>query len=89
MQFFFLTICNFLVSPLDSRYAFLDPELRAQAKKEALGLPDKPAEKSKPKAAPVKEAPKKKVAAVAKESSKEKAPKSLPDAIKQVHTLLN
>ena len=65
----------------------LDPEMRSQAKRAALGLPpEKPSDKSKSSkaaAAPVKETGKKKPT---KDSGKEKEkpPKTLPDALKQV-----
>lgn len=74
------------MSPFESQYAVLDPELRARAKKEALGIPDKPVEKSKVKAPAPKEVAKKKPA---KDSAKdkEKQLKSLPDALKQVSVL--
>lgn len=65
----------------------LDPEMRAQAKRVALGLPpEKPSDKNKngkTAAAPAKEVAKKKPT---KDShkEKEKPPKTLPDGLKQV-----
>ena len=78
------------VSPLDTRFAVLDPQLRALAKKGALGIPDKPVEKPKAKPSPPKEVPKKK-SSKDPSKEKEKPPKSLPEAIKQVtdHILVN
>ncbi|XP_032792088.2 transmembrane protein 214-A [Daphnia magna] len=75
-----------LVTPLDTKYALLDPQLRAKAKQDALGVPDKPASKSKPKPASTtvnKDVVKKKPS---KEVVKEKVPKSLPEALKQINT---
>lgn len=72
------------MTPLDTKYALLDPQLRAQAKRDALGLPEKPIQKNKQKqTAPAsKEVVKKKP--LSKESAKEKTPRSLPEALKQV-----
>lgn len=76
----------YIVTPLDTKYALLDPQLRAKAKQEALGIPDKPASKNKPKPVSTtvsKDVVKKKPS---KEVVKEKIPKSLPEALKQVKT---
>lgn len=73
---------------MDTKYALLDPQLRAKAKQDALGVPDKPASKSKPKPASTtvnKDVVKKKPS---KEVVKEKVPKSLPEALKQVKSHL-
>lgn len=82
--FFWLRYCT--VTPLDSAYSILDPERRAQAKREALGIPEpKPVDKNKAKAAPTKEAAKKKPSKDAsKEKEKEKIPRTLPDALDMV-----
>lgn len=69
----------------------LDPEMRHQAKRAALGLPTEKADKNKSSkiaTAPAKEATKKKPS---KDSGKEKEkpPKTLPDALKQVSTLFD
>lgn len=64
----------------------LDPEMRAQAKRAALGLPpEKPSDKNKNSkvAAPAKETAKKKPTKDGGKE-KEKPPKTLPDALKQV-----
>lgn len=76
------------VTPLDTKYALLNPQLRAEAKRAALGLPPDKTEQQKGKAKPAavasKEAAKKKPSKDSKEPSKEKPPKSLPEAIRQV-----
>ena len=72
------------VTPLDTKYALLDPQLRSQAKRDALGLPaEKPTQKNKakPTTNATKDVVKKKPS---KEPVKEKPPKSLPEALKQV-----
>ena len=69
---------------MDTKYALLDPQLRAKAKQEALGLPVKPVTKAKAKPVSTtasKDVVKKKPS---KEPVKEKIPKSLPEALKQV-----
>lgn len=74
----------FSVSPFESQYAILDPELRAKAKREALGIPEKPVETKKVvKTTTSKEVTKKKPS---KDSTKENQLKSLPDALKLVTT---
>lgn len=74
------------MTPLDTKYALLDPELRAQAKRDALGIPEKPSQKTKvakvTSTNPSKEVVKKKPST--KESTKDKPPKVLNEAIKQV-----
>lgn len=73
-----------LVSPFESQYAILDPELRAKAKREALGIPEKPVETKKVvKTTTSKEVTKKKPS---KDSTKENQLKSLPDALKLINT---
>jgi len=73
-----------LVSPLESQYAILDPELRAKAKREALGIPEKPVETKKVvKTTASKEVTKKKPS---KDSGKENQLKTLPDALKLIDT---
>ena len=77
----------FAVSPLESQYAILDPELRAKAKREALGIPEKPVETKKVvKTTASKEVTKKKPS---KDSGKENQLKTLPDALKLVMILKN
>jgi len=72
-----------LVSPFESQYSILDPELRAKAKREALGITEKPVETKKvAKTTASKEVTKKKPS---KESSKENQLKSLPDALKLIN----
>ena len=74
----------FTVSPFESQYSILDPELRAKAKREALGITEKPEKLETKKVAKTtasKEVTKKKPS---KESSKENQLKSLPDALKLV-----
>ena len=73
------------VTPMDTKYALLDPEMRAQAKREALGLAP-PAATNKPAKsnAPAKETAKKKPSKESNKENKERSAKNLPDALKQV-----
>lgn len=73
------------VTPLDTKYALLDPEMRAQAKREALGIaPPAAANKPAKSNAAAKEAAKKKPSKESNKENKEKSVKSLPEALKQV-----
>lgn len=76
------------MTPLDTKYALLDPEMRAQAKREALGLPPPaPSKQAKSSKEGNKETGKKtKPSKDSNKEHKEKSAKTLPDALKQVQT---
>lgn len=73
-------------------FHFKDPELRAQVKRDALGLrapvQQKPTEKaSKAKAAPTKDATKSKPSKSSEKKENKPVPKTLPEALKLVYII--